>query len=369
MNNINAFVSITYGRFGHSDEYLENLSSFKFTKDDLFFVPNSSHSKKNFVSLCANNIFLKKDYERKTKRIKLVVYRFIGSLHFYQKLFGYRNVVKNFFFIDYEYLSLILFLLFLKKKSIYVLVHNPDHNGSFLKSLYKRCCLKLLTMKSCNFIVNNEMAMKSSNLIREKTYVINYPGKRYGSNSKHHSKKILNCSGKLIISSIGMLREDKNYEQMIKAFSKSKYSNKDNCILVIAGKNSGVDKNTLKNFFKRYSVENFIVIEKYLSEYELDLYFSASDLLIIPYGSKTLSSSGPATTAYMYDLPIITEAGNIIEKDLIKNDVGCTYKCVSDLTNILNNFDFTLIRDFSFLKKKYSWEQVGIHYNKIANDK
>lgn len=131
---------------------------------------------------------------------------------------------------------------------------------------------------------------------------------------KSKAKKILDINeNKKTILCFGTVRKYKGIEYLIEAFPKI-IKELGDVKLYIVGE-WWIDK---KQYLKRINnlklIDSIEIIDKYISDEEVRTYFSASDLMILPYTSAT--QSGVLQLGYAYNLPLIaTNVGSF--KDLV----------------------------------------------------
>lgn len=113
---------------------------------------------------------------------------------------------------------------------------------------------------------------------------------------------------KKVILFFGFIREYKGLDILIETMN---YLS-DDYLLIIAGEVYGsFDK--YQNIIDKYSLQNKIQLHtKYISDNEVPLYFSAADVLVLPYKSAT--QSGIIGISHHFDLPVISsDAGGLRE--------------------------------------------------------
>jgi glycosyltransferase involved in cell wall biosynthesis len=162
--------------------------------------------------------------------------------------------------------------------------------------------------------------------VEEKNDVIN----------KTKGKEILNLSDRKIILYFGYISRYKGIEKLIDAFG----SLNSNLTLVIAGgehprlKDNKEYKEYIINLKKRakYASQN-IIFTGFVNEDMIPVYFSAADVIILPYTLQS-SSSGPLALASAYERPFLVseEFINIQNPDIkFKNNA-------TDIANIIMKF-------------------------------
>lgn len=121
---------------------------------------------------------------------------------------------------------------------------------------------------------------------------------------KSREKLNINISDKVILF-FGGLRKDKGIDILLESL---KYI-KTNITLIVAGKANGFE-----DIFEGARNDNVKIIKhlRYINDEEIPFYFSASDVLILPYKKIVSGQSGPLTIATTYGLPTIgTDVGEI----------------------------------------------------------
>lgn len=369
-------LSLTYNANGHSKDYLDSfVEQLKKDIDVSVLCYGDPRNKRFPITFCNGEI---SDLNYKSEEFmssqRKIIRRFFASCKLYFHSLKCDDVkTSKLYFLDYEYLSLAIFLiLFFRKQKKYILIHSFDTSGSILKKIYKKLFFKIVSMVGqVTFIVNGEEA-----LARMKAYgfndvkLVQYPTElKIRPLSDKKAKSILDLNGKKVFSLIGMIRADKNYSEAIKAFSKSSLCNSDSHHLLVAGYPSNVTENDVLSYFKLNGVKNYTFIPKYLTDEELNTVFSASDYLLVPYGNGGTSQSGPLSQARLYNLPAITQASGEIGNYIQREKVGRTFDTFDDLVDILNSSaEVSCSYDFSLINNKYSWAQARAHYIDIFSE-
>lgn len=373
-NKITCF-SLNYNANGHSKDYLDSF--FEQLKNDLE-ISVLCYGKPKINSLpiiyCNGDI---SDLNYKSDQFmsshRKIFRRFFASFKLYFHSLRF-NDIKNsqLYFLDYEYLSLAIFLtFFFRKQNKYILIHSVDSSGSRFKKIYKNYFFKIISKVSkVTYVVNGEDAfeqMKTDGF--EYVKLIQYPTElKVDPLTNEKAKSILGLNGKVIFSLIGMIRADKNYAETIEAFSKSVLSNCQHNHLLVAGYPSNITASEISDCFTINNIKNYTFLPKYLSDDELNIVFSASDFLLVPYGSGGTSQSGPLSQARLYHLPAIAQANGEIGNYVVREKVGLTFDSFCNLVEILNNIsNANLASDFSSVNIKYSWEQARLYYLDIFN--
>jgi len=129
-----------------------------------------------------------------------------------------------------------------------------------------------------------------------------------------HSKEELNLKNKTILF-FGFVREYKGLNHLIEAMPK--VLEKLKVDLLIVGE-FWDDKEKYIDQIKQLGIENYVhIIDRYVPNEEVNLYFSVADVVVLPYISAT--QSGIIQIAFGFDKPVITtNVGGL--PDVVEND-------------------------------------------------
>lgn len=169
----------------------------------------------------------------------------------------------------------------------------------------------------------------------------------------------------------GQLAPYKGLEYLIDAFSEVAKRN-GSYRLIIAGKvkkghSAYWDK--LRGRIAISEVRNHIIEKiEHIPDEEVELYFKAADVLIVPY--VHIFQSGVPFLAYSFGLPVIATDVGSLRQDIVEGRTGfvCRAKDSSDLANMIYQyFDSELFRDLEirreeikrYANERYAWENVA----------
>lgn len=184
--------------------------------------------------------------------------------------------------------------------------------------------------------------------------------------SQHQARKILNLNTKdKIILFFGYVREYKGLIYLIQAMS-IVLKKIPTARLLIVGE-FWEDKEKYLNEIKRLNIrDRVIIIDKYIPNEEVGVYFSAADVVVLPYISA--SQSAVVQTAYAFNKPVITtNVGGL--PDVVENDkTGIIVEAKNSerlAEAIISYFEQDkekkLKRIIQKTKWKFSWERlIGI---------
>jgi len=174
--------------------------------------------------------------------------------------------------------------------------------------------------------------------------------------SKENARKYLNIRpDHRALLCFGFIRKNRGYEYLIEAVK-----NMENTVVVIAGKLE--DKDVYRNLLayeKRLPQLRLFV--KWIPDDEIQYYFNASDIVVLPY--TDITTSGVIPLAYAFSRPVITtNIGGL--KDIVNDGTGVIVpaKDVEALRNAIENiFSRDLLAmgkcAFEYSKKELSWER------------
>jgi glycosyltransferase involved in cell wall biosynthesis len=173
-------------------------------------------------------------------------------------------------------------------------------------------------------------------------------------------KKLGIPAEKKVILFFGFIRDYKGLDLLIESMKDLN----DEYLLLIAGEVYG-DFKKYDELIDRSGVRNKINLQvKYIPETEIPLFFSASDVCVLPY--RTATQSGIVGIAYHFELPVIvTNVGGLAEM-VEENKTGLVINDISpkELSIILKKyFDESLKEKFiPFIqeyKSKHSWQNLA----------
>jgi glycosyltransferase involved in cell wall biosynthesis len=152
----------------------------------------------------------------------------------------------------------------------------------------------------------------------------------------------------------GFIRKNRGYEYLLDAVK-----DMENTIVVIAGKLE--DKDVYRNLLayeKRLPQLRLFV--KWIPDEEIQYYFNASDIVVLPY--TDITTSGVIPLAYAFSRPVITtNIGGL--RDIVNYDTGVIVPA-RDVEALRNAIENIFSRDllamgkcaFEYSRKEFSWE-------------
>jgi len=175
--------------------------------------------------------------------------------------------------------------------------------------------------------------------------------------SQEVSKAKMGLTGKKVILFFGLIRQYKGLDVLIRAnkYLKEKLSGYQ---ILICGE-SYQDENKYNKLIKENSKNNEIRwINQYIPDSEVSTYFSASDVVVLPY--KNASQSGIIPLSYSYKRPVIASDIKGIQEMIIDQETGFLFEknnsealseSIIDFFSNKKNYNENII-DF---RKQFSW--------------
>lgn len=168
----------------------------------------------------------------------------------------------------------------------------------------------------------------------------------------------------------GLIREYKGLDLLIEAIDHNYF--KENKIKLLVAGEFYSDVNQYEKLINDKSLNDLIIINnKFIPNEDVSLYFSASDILVLPY--KTATQSGVTQVGFYYNKPmLVTNVGGLGE--LIDSEIGYIVdpkaKAIQDalLDFFINNKEIYLSENVSKRKKMFSWKRMTDTFNEINNE-
>ncbi|MAM05722.1 MAG: hypothetical protein CMD06_07195 [Flavobacteriales bacterium] len=185
---------------------------------------------------------------------------------------------------------------------------------------------------------------------------------------KKQSKYYLNIpQNKNVILFFGMIKKVKGLEVLLKAFKKNVIKNPD-LLLVIAGRVWKDDFSIYQDIIDRENLhEHCIIHNKFIKHSEVDYYYNASDLVVLPY--KEIYQSGVMMMALSYEVAVLSSDLPPLKEIITDNETGFLFKSESSdslsekLNYIFSNKDIiNRVKKKGFIncKEKYDWNHIGL---------
>jgi glycosyltransferase involved in cell wall biosynthesis len=380
-----------YSSKGHGKEYVKNFcKGLKNNYDiNLFFATTGDYEMEGdgfTITKIAVN------YE-KTNAEYFIKYRFLAPyIRAMVKQFRswqyYRRIIKSekisgsdiVFIMDYDVFPLYLFIKKLKKIKTqnYLWIHSAKFKSkdllySIYKSVFRYLFNHHIGPEIKKVIVNGDYIGKEiqSNLKlpNESFKVIQYPSEiSYVKVEKPLARERLGFQmNERIVLFFGLLRKDKNVELLIESVAKSKHNIK----LLIAGSEASVNESDVMRWLSVHNVDNYFLDIDYISEENMALYYSCSDVLMLTYDIESGSQSGPLSLAREFGLPALVSEVGEIGYYVKSNDIGLTAtpnsqesfsSSLNDFFNMSTDELVVLSKNIDLAQKKFSWRAAHSKY-------
>jgi len=223
------------------------------------------------------------------------------------------------FWVPYFLTIIILLKLFSTTKILFICHNVIEHESG----LFKKFLSKLVLSMGDFFIVHSlEEKRRLKILIGDKnikeTHHPTYKIFNTGNVTKRKAKKEIEIADKKVILFFGFIREYKGLEYLLRAMPI--VLKKMNVKLLIAGE-FWDKKQKYIDLINQLNIKNFVkIIDKYIPNEEVPLYFYASDIVILPYISVT--GSGLVQLAYGFNKPVVVSDIGALSQIVIDKKTG-----------------------------------------------
>ena len=244
------------------------------------------------------------------------------------------------------------------------------HESFFLEKYF----IKKFFLNIDNFLVmSSESEDKLRSLINPKTKIVkSFLPLKENINLKISKKDACKKLGiynppKLLLLFFGFIRDYKGLDILIDSLDSIKELD---IKLLIAGE-SYIKIDKIKNSIKKNSLSEMIIWhKKYISNEDINLYFSACDIVVLPY--KKISQSGIVPMAYHFDKLIVCSDIKSLKEHIVEAETGYFFKknnskhLSSIISTIYDNHDFKKSEDYiNRFKYKYSFDNYLSHFEEL----
>jgi len=248
-----------------------------------------------------------------------------------------------------------------KSKVITVLDNVIPHEKRFFDEAFTKYFLK----QNHGFVVMSDSVKNDLLKFIPKAKFISHPHPLYNHFGKKadvaEARKRLNIpEGKKVILFFGFIRDYKGLDLLIDAMSKLN----DEYLLVICGEVYGSFEKYNQQIDK-LGIQNRISLHvRYISDDEVPLFFSASDVCVLPYKSAT--QSGITSIAHHFDLPLIATDTGGLKESILHDKTGLIVE--SPDANLIakaiekyfsQNLKPKFREEIKLLKSKLSWNSLA----------
>lgn len=173
-------------------------------------------------------------------------------------------------------------------------------------------------------------------------------------------------SDKTILLFFGMIKKVKGLEILLQSFKRVIDKNPDT-VLLIAGKPWKSDFAIYQQIIDQENLaQNIILHTKFIQHSDVQHYYCASDLVVLPY--KKIYQSGVLMMALSYLRPVLVSDLPPLQNIVIDNETGFLFKSEDtyDLAEKLNfilsdkeSLDRVRINGARLVNEKYGWDEIG----------
>lgn len=250
-------------------------------------------------------------YSSFTNVIKILLFRLLGykiiHVHWLY-IFPYKFIMRFFYF----------FCKILDIKIIWEIHNIIPHNYKEVDKKNSKWFFEkadAIIFHSENDILRcREILMTKKNKINIVIHHGNFNGSYENKITKKEARKILGIpEWKRVILCFGFIRKNRGYEYLIEATK-----NMDEYIVIIAGKIE--DKEVYERLLKyKKNSTNLMIFGKWIPDREIQIYFNACDVVVLPY--IQITTSGVIPLAYAFSRPVITsDIGGL--REVVKENIG-----------------------------------------------
>jgi glycosyltransferase involved in cell wall biosynthesis len=172
----------------------------------------------------------------------------------------------------------------------------------------------------------------------------------------------------------------KGLELLIVALDKLRIKNPNIKLLIIGKIEKGCDEyweDIQQNIQKKELEKHIITRIEYIPDEEIQNYFKAADVLILPY--KNIYQSGPLFMSYYFGLPVIASDVGSFKKDVVEGKTGFIFKQEDPINlaqKIEEYFGSDLYKELDkqstdivdYAEKKYSWSENGKIFSNVYDN-
>ena len=273
--------------------------------------------------------------------------------------------------VTHMYFAIELLNKMFGRKTIIIEFHeivDPLESSILPIRIYSRIMGKFIRKLASHYVVHSEaereLISKIYNIPEDKISII--PHGIYD-----HYKRVMNAKKKLgiddefVILFFGLLRPYKGVRYLIKAFETLPENVLKKSRLLIVGE-TWEDKESVLMAKNSPYRDKITVVNRYVPDNEISLYFSASDVVVLPY--IRASQSGVAHIAMAYGLPIIaTKIGGLA--DSLKEYDGTYFVRAADAESIKNAILDVYKNGRRYeIPEKFKWQNIAKMWIRLINE-
>jgi glycosyltransferase involved in cell wall biosynthesis len=271
------------------------------------------------------------------------------------------------------HMYLAIAILNIGRKPIIIEFHeivDPFESGFILLRLYSRITGTLIRKLSKGYVVHSDAdrILISSHYGIDKTKVRVIPMgifDQYKILEKNDAKKHLEIQESNVILFFGLLRPYKGVKFLIEAFEQLPFELVNVTRLLIVGE-SWEDQETYDRVNISPRISNITFINRYVGDAEIPYFFSAADILVIPY--TRASQSAVAHIGMAYGIPIVASRVGGLEEGLGKYK-GTRFVKPENMIELAKALELTLLnREEYDPPEELRWERIAEHWISLIDD-
>jgi len=282
-----------------------------------------------------------------------------------------QNSYQIIHFIDGSIIAFLVYAAVVRHKNFVFNINSPKPNTkSSVKEWLKKVLFRLAISKNkINFVCHAEEVLNSyaGHLFYEKLNCIPWGvDEQVEEVTRKEARLRLNLpEEKPVFLLFGINHPFKNFEIVFKAL---KDLNQDVWLLCV-GKIVFPKINNPYRLAQMYGLTNrTIIVDQYVEEKDLPIYFAASDAIILSYKKEFLQASGVLAQACGYKIPVIASASGQIKHFVEKYGLGFTFipEDASSLREAILKFLNLSLKDKEGIKRNmicfvesHSWKTVA----------
>lgn len=257
------------------------------------------------------------------------------------------------------------------KRSVIVEFHeavDPLESSILPVRLYSKIAGKVIRKLATHYVVHSEEERRTISqtysIPEQKISVI--PHGLYDHYERvENAKEMLGIEENFVILFFGLLRPYKGVKYLLKAFEILPDDIRKDSRLLIVGE-TWEDRNTVELVKRSKFRDKITIVNRYVPDKEVSVYFSASDVLVLPY--TRASQSGVAHIGMAFGVPVIASKVGGLEESL--REYGGTHFVEPENPEQIRN---ALVDVYSKRGEKYSppenlrWERVAEKWMELTS--
>ncbi len=270
------------------------------------------------------------------------------------------------------HMYLALEILNLKRRPIIIEFHevvDPFESSVLPIRGYSKVMGNLIIRLASHYVVHSnadkELISRNYGIEKEKIEVIPHGiYNHYEKKDRVEARASIGIKEDFAILFFGLLRPYKGVKYLIKAFENLPEDIIEKSRLLIVGE-TWEDKETRELARKSRYSNKINMVDRYVSDEEVSLYFSAADVLVIPY--TRASQSGVAHIGMAFGMPIIASEVGGLKESLGKYEgtVFVAPESAEDITTALMSV-FADRKEFE-APEELRWEEIAKRWFEVAN--